>query len=598
MLTHYPSYLQPKRKMKGLKEFVFAFALIYCGLGAYAQGAPTAVDDFSNGNEDSPQPINIIANDTDPVGVVVGSWVTIDAGPNNGTQIFDASTGLLTYVPDQNYFGMDTVWYTICNDGTPSLCASAMAVFTINPVNDKPFVLGDTVSTVEEVAITFSVLNNDYDIDGNIDYSTINIITSTSNGTMSVDPVTGDITYTPNMDYNGVDNLVYSVCDNGLPVLCDTAIAYIVVDFVNDPPVAVDDIATCFEDGSVDISILANDFDIDGWLVTSSYHLIIQSMNSQILWDESNQVFTYIPNPGFFGQDTMVYMICDNGTPILCDTALIIITVIHVNHPPSSGSPIMINVMDYDSASVNLLENANDVDIDDELSVSVIQGPANGTYVLNDSVLTYYAEPGNCGYDEIIYVICDNGSPVLCNTNTITIYTGPTDSDGDGLSDFYEFRSDMQDFDGDGTPDYLDLDSDNDRLTDEYESSCDNDLCEERMCDCPENPNGINEWVDRTACIDFDIPDGFSPNDDGIYDTWSFNMGDQFPNAKLSLFNRWGNIVAEFSGPIINWDGKATSGNAVMGGSDGVLPNGTYFYVLDLGYEGTEPIQEYVYLTK
>jgi gliding motility-associated-like protein len=564
----------------------------------FAQNAPNAVNDFSTGNEDSPQSINIISNDSDPDGPVLGTWVSITAGPNNGQQLYDASTGLLSYVPSPNFFGNDTVWYTLCDGGTPNLCDDAYAVFVVNPVNDKPFLVGDTASTLEEVSITFNTMDNDSDIDGIIDYSTFNVLAGPYHGTYTVDPVTGDITYTPNMDYNGVDSLIYTVCDNGLPVLCDTAVAYIVVNFVNDAPVATDDYATCLEDGSVDIPILANDFDIDGWLVVQSYHLIVQSPNAQIIWNASTQMFTYIPNPGFFGQDTMVYMICDNGTPILCDTALIIITVEHVNHPPSAGSGIMINVNDYGSDSVNLLDQASDVDPMDSLIVTVIQDPAHGTYTLVDGVLTYFAEHGHCGYDEIIYTICDNGDPVLCDTNTITIYTEPLDSDGDGLSDFWEYRDDNQDFDGDGTPDYMDLDSDNDNLTDEYESSCDNDLCEERLCDCPVDPNGIAEWVDRTACIDFEVPNGFSPNGDGNFDTWTFDVGDQFPNSTLHIYNRWGNKLLEFQGPVFEWDGRATGGTSVIGGSDDVLPVGTYFYVLDLGYEGTDPIQGFVYLNK
>ena len=38
--------------------------------------------------------------------------------------------------------------------------------------------------------------------------------------------------------------------------------------------------------------------------------------------------YTYTPNPGFAGEDTFTYTICDNGTPALCDTATVTIQVI------------------------------------------------------------------------------------------------------------------------------------------------------------------------------------------------------------------------------------------------------------------------------
>ena len=38
--------------------------------------------------------------------------------------------------------------------------------------------------------------------------------------------MTGEVTYTPDPDFNGTDGFVYEVCDTGTPVLCDTAIGH------------------------------------------------------------------------------------------------------------------------------------------------------------------------------------------------------------------------------------------------------------------------------------------------------------------------------------------------------------------------------------
>ena len=101
------------------------------------------------------------------------------------------------------------------------------------------------------------------DLLGNIDPTTVTLVTPPSNGTVIFDPVTGDATYTPNAGFNGTDTYVYQVCDDGfpLPAACDQATVTITVDPVNDPPVAVDDSETTNEDTPVVIDVTDNDDD-------------------------------------------------------------------------------------------------------------------------------------------------------------------------------------------------------------------------------------------------------------------------------------------------------------------------------------------------
>ena len=73
-------------------------------------------------------------------------------------------------------------------------------------------------------------------------------------------------------------------------------------------------------------------------------------------------------------------------------------------------------------------------------------------------------------------------------------------------------------------------------------------------------------------CIE--MPNTFSPNDDGINDYWSLN----FPNyeeASLVIFNKWGNQIWEFNGGNnMSWDGKTIDGLDI--------PSGTYYYTIEL----------------
>ncbi len=78
--------------------------------------------------------------------------------------------------------------------------------------------------------MTIDVMANDTDVDGTVDPTSVAIITSPANGSVSVDPVTGEVTYTPDPDFNGTDIFVYEVCDDGTPALCDTAVVNVTVD--------------------------------------------------------------------------------------------------------------------------------------------------------------------------------------------------------------------------------------------------------------------------------------------------------------------------------------------------------------------------------
>ncbi len=60
--------------------------------------------------------------------------------------------------------------------------------------------------------------------------------------------------------------------------------------------------------------------------------------------------------------------------------------------------------------------------------------------------------------------------------------------------------------------------------------------------------------VDCSDTIDeFTIPNVFTPNGDNINDGWILNT---IENVKVSIINRWGNVVFEEEGKTISWEGK------------------------------------------
>lgn len=71
-----------------------------------------------------------------------------------------------------------------------------------------------------------------------------------------------------------------------------------------------------------------------------------------------------------------------------------------------------------------------------------------------------------------------------------------------------------------------------------------------------------------------DGPNFFTPNGDGANDVLEFENLDRFIYRKLTIFNRWGQILLTLEGYNNDWDGT-------LGGRP--LPDGAYYYVLRYG---------------
>ncbi|MTI19576.1 gliding motility-associated C-terminal domain-containing protein, partial [Fulvivirga sp. RKSG066] len=151
------------------------------------------------------------------------------------------------------------------------------------------------------------------------------------------------------------------------------------------------------------------------------------------------------------------------------------------------------------------------------------------------------------------------------------------DGDGDPTND---------DTDGDGTPDYLDTDDDGDGIPTAGED--DNTDGDPTNDDCDED--GVPNYLDSDVC-GLDPSEGFTPGS-GQFGTWVIEGIEAFPDNSVKVFNRWGNLVFETEG--YNNDDNAWTGVAngrLLIGTD--VPDGTYFYVIDLG-DGSKPVTGYV----
>jgi gliding motility-associated-like protein len=73
----------------------------------------------------------------------------------------------------------------------------------------------------------------------------------------------------------------------------------------------------------------------------------------------------------------------------------------------------------------------------------------------------------------------------------------------------------------------------------------------------------------KIIVVDLKIPNGLTPNGDGINDKWEIEGVSAYPNCVVEIYNRWGNVVFTSKGYNDKWEGDA-------------LPFGVYYYSIYL----------------
>jgi gliding motility-associated-like protein len=246
--------------------------------------------------------------------------------------------------------------------------------------------INDTVTVWHGVTTTIDILNNDFDTQGDLDPSSFSIVDNPQYGTVTINPVTGQVEYTPYVCFFGTDSIVYqasniagvrsneatviinveinptidsdndsvldinenvvaseNLCDtdtdmDGLPNFLDNdddndgiptaeELGDLdengVPDYLEDwHSRAVDDQATTGVDVPVWISVLDND---SATMVPATLHIIVNPTNGTVNINNSDSRVNYYPGYDFMGEDSFIYVVCDHYN--ICDTALVVVTV-------------------------------------------------------------------------------------------------------------------------------------------------------------------------------------------------------------------------------------------------------------------------------
>lgn len=271
---------------------------------------------------------DLLAGATDPEGAALTLDPSTLTQPPNATLSVDAAAQTLTLTPGANFNGVLDFSFGV-RDPRGGL-GTATASVSVTPVNDAPLAVDRVLTTPEDQAITLTftdLLAEATDVDG--DTLTIDpaqfALADPTQGSLQVDTLGQEVTFTPAANLNGSAVFIYGVRDGhgGL----DTATVQVGVTPVNDVPVAGDDLVSLANRFEVAISLaqlLANDTDLDGdplritdWTTPTG--------NGSLRLNATGDALVYTPDPLRGVADSFTYTVVDDRGGV--DTGRVSLTV-------------------------------------------------------------------------------------------------------------------------------------------------------------------------------------------------------------------------------------------------------------------------------
>jgi hypothetical protein len=373
---------------------------------AVAAADPPVPDNQSlSTNEDTAKSITLTADDPD--GAAHGFTVTysIQNAPQHGTISGGGGDGsAISYTPDADYNGADFFTFT-ADDGHGGL-GTGRVDLNVTPVNDAPVATAQSVATDEDTPL--GVALGAVEVDG--DTLAFSIVTGPAHGTLSGSGANQQ--YTPAANYNGADSFRFKADDGH--GLSSTALVTIVVNAVNDAPVASNQTLSTNEDTPLLVNVAS---DVDGDTLSYSF-----TGPQHGTFTGSGNSRTFSPNANYFSPanapDTIAVTVSDGTAPAVQST--ITITVNPVNDAPIPA-PQTIS-MTEDGAAKAIVLTATDVE-GDPITFGNVSGPGHGTLTGTPATKnrSYKPDADFCGTDTFTISASDGKPTPPPGTAVITI---------------------------------------------------------------------------------------------------------------------------------------------------------------------------------
>uniref|UniRef100_UPI0028F723AC tandem-95 repeat protein n=6 Tax=Vibrio parahaemolyticus TaxID=670 RepID=UPI0028F723AC len=379
--------------------------------------SPVAVDDTTSIQEDTAVTIDVLTNDTD----VDDDKLSIESASvpkEQGT--VEVVDGKLVFTPAENFNGDAEITYTV-TDG--ELTDEAKVTVTVNPVNDAPTIKVDAVESITEDAVSTDTVIATLEV-ADTDTPEDQLTVSLENNSNGYFVLVGDEVKLTQAGVDAVNNdelnlkdltISASVSDGVNPTANDSD--SLIVNRVNDAPVAKDDIATTQEDTAVTIDVLPNDSDVDGDKLSIQSASVPEAQGKVEIVD-GKLVFT--PAENFHGDAEITYTLTDGA---LTDQATVNVTVNAVNDTPVVESNLADQTLaeDFTPYTIDLNTAFSDVDnVDGELTFSV-SGNSNVLVSIENGIATISPTADWNGSETLTFTATDPSGESISQTVNFTV---------------------------------------------------------------------------------------------------------------------------------------------------------------------------------
>ncbi|MCW9010925.1 Ig-like domain-containing protein, partial [Marinobacter sp.] len=194
----------------------------------------------------------------------------------------------------------------------------------------------------------------------------------------------------------------------------------------NEAPQANNDTATISQDQSVAIDLLANDTDLEGDLSPASVRMTTAPLHGQVTINTGTGVAIYTPEPGFNGSDSFVYVVEDQYRGQSAAATVAVNVVAEVRAPVARAD--VANGVPGDIVVLDLLANDSPGiggESLDNVTLTLINRPLNGTAEIANGELTYVPEEGFGGIEQLRYSLTDPDGRV---SNVADVWINLSDS--------------------------------------------------------------------------------------------------------------------------------------------------------------------------
>jgi large repetitive protein len=528
---------------------------------------------------------NIITNDS---GVAPGGTysVTVTQPPaTTGTIVMNPATGQYTFIPNPSFTGTTLTTYTICNTAvTPVVCSSSTITII---VGNGPIANADGTLTPQGVPVSGNASSNDIGVLASLNPTfTVGSITPTI-GTIVMNQTTGQYTFTPSPGFTGTTSVTYVLCNSASPPCATTTINFTVFPTLVANPTLIITSPTLSVSGVLTIS--------NGTVVSGgSYNYTVTqpaASTGTIIINPSTGQYTFVPNPSFTGTVSTTYTVCNTAiNPIVCSSSTI--TIIVTNNPPKIGIAKSASKVEQDGNNcfkVTFKFTVKNHGTDSLYQAEVIDNLDN-TF---GSLASYNIVSGPTSVNGFLKPNPQyTGSGANTNLVLASSKLGAGKADTILVTVRYCANGEKRGFTNIATASGNNLPTGGIKVTDVSNNGI---LTDPNNNNNPSDP-GEDTPTEFGPDIDVFVPQGFSPNADNVNDRFEIQGVENYPNTEVSILNRWGNVVYKKSGydnPNA-WDGTANQGVTY---GDNKLPEGTYFYIIDLK-DGKKALKGYVYLNR